>query len=87
MIRDGEVYIFSTGRKLLASSGCLAVKPRERAEPWETRLCEGYDSHIEEGQPPPEEDATAHLRLSAGERRELADYMMREWDQWAKELE
>lgn len=69
MIRDGEVYIFSTGRKLLAS------------------LCEGYDSHIEEGQPPPEEDATAHLRLSAGERRELADYMMREWDQWAKELE
>ena len=87
MIRDGEVYIFSTGRKLHSQSGSLAVKPRERAEPWETRLCDGYDSHLEEGEPPTREGSPACRQLSAAERRELADHMIREWDEWARELE
>ena len=84
MKRDGETYTLSTGREIRAHRGILGLEPigRGYAEEWESRIYEGYDGQLHVGEKPSQPGA-----LTAAERREIADYMIREWDEWAKELE
>ncbi len=72
--KGGGNYLFSTGRELNASRGMLSVS----ADPEETgRLCEGYDGNVFEswGSDPDS--------FTIAERRELADFMIAEWNKWA----
>lgn len=80
MERTGEGYRLSTGREFPANQGILGLAPGGT-------LTDGYDSIVEYDPPPDwwDDPESPHARFSAAERREIADYMISAWQQWAAE--
>ena len=73
----GNGYEMSTGRKLYANRGLLSVMPDAKNEP---AVYDGYDGCIEGTGRGDWED---EMPFTPEERREMADYVIAQWNKWA----
>jgi hypothetical protein len=71
----GNAYLLESGRTFRANGGILGINSEELlTEGYDSELENGYDTTFEFDQPP----------LTAEERREIADYMIERWKEWAE---
>ena len=75
-------YVLSSGRRIYAHDGVLGLKPGEG--PDAGRLAGGYDDMIEDQQGLLVEEDGDDARLTAEERKEIADLMIDSWRRWAE---
>lgn len=70
---DRDTYELSTGRRIYANRGILGLDPDPGDCPADSRLTHGYDDEVSEGK----------TELTPAERREIAEYQIKRWAEWA----
>ena len=76
---DTKTYRLSTGREIRADQGIIGIAPRDRA------LYSGCDGMLRSSSASADpEDDDGDGPMTAGERREIAEFMIEQWRAWGQ---